>query len=111
MDNTRLNKINRLIQKELSDIFQREARNLFKGSMISVTVVRTTADLSIARSYISIFPTNNSEEIFSLIEGHKRYLKNLLAQRIKNQVRKIPEPEFYVDDSLDYAQRIDDLLK
>ncbi len=81
------------------------------GAMVTVTTVRVTADFSIARYYLSIFsPNEDPKKILEKIEGGAHRIKSELASRIKNQLRKIPEVRFYLDDSLDYAERIDDLL-
>jgi ribosome-binding factor A len=110
MNTSRINKIGRLLQKDLSDIFQREARTFFLGGMVTVTVVRVSPDLSIARVYVSIFPSEKKEEIFHLIEENAGRIKYQLGNRVKNQLRKVPELRYYIDDSLDYADRIDQLL-
>ncbi len=111
MESTRQQKINRLLQKELADIFQRESRNLFQGKMISVTVVRVTPDLSLARSYLSIFPTDNIRAILKEIRIANPKIRGMLGRRVGKQLRIIPELEFYIDDSLDYIEHIDELLK
>ena len=111
MDSTRQNKIARLLQKDLSDIFQKESRNLFRGSMITVTVVRVTSDLSLARVYVSIFPGNKKKEVLGLINEQAKHIRHILASRVRHQLRAVPELEFHIDDSLDYADRIDELLK
>ena len=111
MESTRQQKINRLLQKELADIFQKESRNLFRGKMISVTVVRVTPDLSLARSYLSIFPTDNIREILKEIRIANPKIRGMLGRRVGKQLRIIPELEFYIDDSLDYIEHIDELLK
>ncbi len=110
MESTRQKKISGLIQKEMSIIFQRKA-NEFSNKLISVTVVRTAPDLSLARIYLSIFPEENKSEVFNEIKEKKSNLRFELGNRIKNQVRKIPDLQFYIDDSLDYAEKIDNLLK
>jgi len=110
MDSTRQNKISRLLQKELGTYFQREALR-YKGKMITVTQVRVTSDLSLARVYISIFPaSNDKQEILNLINLENRSIRHFLAQIVKNQLRKTPDLQFFLDDSLDYAERIDELL-
>lgn len=111
MNTTRQNKVSRLIQKELSEFFLKESRNEFGGAMITTTVVRITPDLSLARVYISVFPTEKRDETMQKITLKNRYIRHYLAQRVKNQLRKMPELEFYIDDSLDYADRIGQLLK
>jgi ribosome-binding factor A len=110
MESQRLSKISRLIQKELADIFQKHMNNLFNGGMISVTVVRVTPDLSLARIYVSLFPPERSKELFELINLQAKTIRHELAQRTRNQLRQIPELKFFIDDSLDYARKIDDLL-
>ena len=111
MESIRLNKVSRLIQKELSDIFQREGLTLFNGNMISVTVVRMSPDLMLAKVYVSIFAPSGKENAFPLLNEHKKVIRHQLGQKIRHQVRAIPELAFFVDDSLEYAERIDELLK
>ena len=111
MESTRTRKISRLIQKELAEIFLRESKTSYAGKMISVTIVRVTPDLSLAKVYLSIFPLKKDEDILSVVNEQKSHLRNLLGQRVKNQMRKIPELAFYIDDSLDYIDHIDQLLK
>ncbi len=110
MESTRLNKISRLIQKELSVIFQKTTKSNFVGSLTSVTTVRTSADLSYARVYLSIFPDSKKEEIFKYIKKNNKFFRHQLGQQIRNQVRKIPELSFFIDDSLDLSERIEDLI-
>ncbi len=111
MESTRLNKISRLLQKELGDYFQKNASISYNSAMISVTVVRVSPDLSHAKVYLSVFPSEKSETVYALITESKRTIRHTLAARVKQQLRKTPELEFFLDDSLEYAQRIDDLLK
>jgi len=110
MESTRQKKISALIQKEMSIIFQLKA-NEFLNKLISVTIVRTAPDLSSAKIYLSIFPEENKNTVFEKIKNSKNNLRFELGNKIKNQVRKIPDLQFYIDDSLDYAERIDNLLK
>ncbi len=111
MDSTRQQKVARLIQKELAEIFQQESRNMFGGKMISVTTVRVTPDLAMAKSYISIFPSDNYKEILKAIRIANPKIRGLLGRKVGKQIRIIPELEFYVDDSLDYIDNINTLLK
>ena len=111
MDSTRQQKINRLLQKELAEIFRKESRILFKGKLISVTVVRVTPDLSLAKIYLSIFPSDDIREMLKEIRIMNPKIRGMLGHQIGKQVRIIPELEFYIDDSLDYIQHIDELLK
>ena len=111
MTSTRQQKVARLIQKELGYYFQKESRNQFHGTLISVTVVRMSADLAIAKVYVSLFPPQKKEETLQLIRSHTKTIRHELAQRIKNQMRAVPDLIFFEDDSLDYAENIDNLLK
>ena len=107
---TRQNKISRLIQKELADYFQKVSRDHFRGKLLSVTTVRVTRDLGIARIYLSIFPTEGTQDILNQIKLMTRQIRGDLGKRVGKQIRKIPELEFYLDDSLDYIDNIDNLL-
>lgn len=110
MDSRRLSKIERLLQKELGDIFQRQTQAM-RGTLVSVTAVRVSADLSIARAYLSIFPSEKSDELLKNIEENSKAIRFELGQRVRMQLRKIPELFFHIDDSLDYIDKIDQLLK
>ncbi len=107
---TRQNKISRLLQKELANYFQKESRNYFNGKFISVTTVRVTKDLSVARAYLSIFPVEGSDEILKAIKIMTRQIRGDIGRAVGKQIRKIPNFEFYIDDSLDYIDKIDNLL-
>lgn len=113
MDNNRLQKVARLIQKDMGEILRYESKNLFKGAMITVTHVRVSPDLSIAKVYISIFALGGikPEEILELVQTNKPFLRNRLASMERNQLRIIPDLTFFIDDSLDYSENIDRLLK
>ena len=112
MDNNRLQKVARLIQKDMGEILRYESKNLFKGAMITVTKVRVSSDLSIAKIYISIFALSGvtTDEVFELVKANKPLLRNKLASMERNQLRIIPDLSFFVDDSLDYSENIDRLL-
>ncbi|MCD4790711.1 MAG: 30S ribosome-binding factor RbfA [Bacteroidales bacterium] len=110
MESTRQNKVSRLLQKDLGDIFQRESRNLFRGAMITVTKVNVTKDLAIAKVYLSLFATKDKEDLIKSIKMHSKEIRYKLGQRIGKQVRAIPELQFYIDDSLDYIENIEKLL-
>ncbi|MCD8029486.1 MAG: 30S ribosome-binding factor RbfA [Bacteroides sp.] len=110
METTRQNKIARLLQKELSDIFLLQAKAI-SGTLVSVSVVRISPDLSIARVYLSIFPPDKSEEMVKNINENTRSIRYELGTRVRHQLRIIPELKFFVDDSLDYLEKIDSLLK
>ena len=110
METTRQNKIARLIQKELSDIFLLQTKAMH-GVLVSVSIVRISPDMSVARAYLSIFPSEKSEEIVNNINGNMKSIRFELGTRVRHQLRIIPELKFFVDDSLDYLERIDELLK
>ncbi len=111
METIRQQKIAKLIQVDLANIFREILKANFSDTMISVTKVHITIDLSIAKVYLSIFPSNQSDEIISIVQNEKKQIKQLLAQKIKQQLRKTPELIFCVDDSLDYIKNIEKLLK
>ncbi len=112
MTNIRQQKVERLIQKELSIIFQQNESFFFPQTIINVTVVRINSDLSFAKAYLSIYnPKVKTEKIFKSIELNKKQIRHLLAQRIKNKVKSIPEIAFFIDDSYEYSKRIEELLK
>ena len=111
MEGTRLSKVSRQIQKDLGEIFLQQAKTVFQGKMITVTAVRVSPDLGIAKVYVSIFPTNGKEEVLNLIKQNTKAIRYELGQRIKNQMRIVPNLAFYIDDSLDYIEHIDRLLK
>ena len=110
MQETRQNKISRLLQKELSQIFQEQTRSMH-GVMISVTRVRVSPDLSVCTAYLSIFPSERGQELLANIEKNNAQIRYNLGQRVRYQLRIIPELRFFIDDSLDYIDRIDQLLK
>ena len=108
METTRQNKIARLLQKELSDIFLLQTKSM-PGVLISVSAVRISPDLSVARAYLSIFPSEKAEEIIKNVNDNMKSIRYELGTR--HQLRIIPELKFFVDDSLDYLEKIDELLK
>ena len=110
METTRQNKISRLIQKELSEIFLLQTKSM-NGVVVSVSAVRISPDVSIARVYLSVFPSERSQEIVKNINDNMKSIRYELGTRVRHQLRIIPELKFFVDDSLDYAERIDELLK
>lgn len=110
MESTRLNKIGRLLQKELSDIFLKQTKAM-PGVLVSVSVVRVSPDLGVARAYLSIFPSEKAQELLEAIRTNTKAIRFDLGQRVHLQLRKIPELTFFIDDSLDYIENIDNLLK
>jgi len=109
MESTRLLKVERLIQKELGEIFQSQTR-LMHGVIVSVTKVRVSPDLSLAKAYLSIFPSEKGKDILKNIDHSKKSVRYELGLRIGKQVRRIPELAFFTDDSIDYIENIDRLL-
>lgn len=110
MQETRQNRICRLLQKELSLIFQSQTRQMH-GVMVSVTRVKVSPDLSICTAYLSIFPSEKGDELLQNIQKNTTSIRYELGQKVRNQLRIIPELRFFIDDSLDYMERIDELLK
>lgn len=109
METTRQAKISRLLQKELSELFRLQTAKTH-GTLVSVSAVRISPDLSVARAYLSTFPSERSAEIIKSINASAKTIRYELAQRVRYQLRKTPELTFFVDDSLDYAENIDRLL-
>ena len=110
MESTRLKKVERLLQKELSVYFQQNF-NFYLGKLISVTVVRISPDLSICKVYLSIFPVQESEKVLEMIILDTGKIKFGIGKNIRNQLRKMPDFKFFIDDSLDHADKINELLK
>ena len=110
MQETRQNKIARLLEKELSVIFQQQTRAMH-GVMVSVTRTKISPDLSICTAYLSVFPSDRGEEILGNIKVNEKSIRYELGTRVRHQLRIIPELRFFIDDSLDYIERIDELLK
>ena len=111
METNRQKKIAGVIQKDLVDILQSAARDGMKGVVISVTKVHVTADLGQLKAYLSIFPSSEKDTILEGIIKNTHAIRYELAQRTKNQLRRMPELTFYVDDSLDYIENIDSALR
>jgi len=109
-ETTRQKKISRLLQKELGDIFLLQTKQA-QGILISVSAVRIAPDLSVAKVYLSFFPSEKGADLLSAIQGNAKQIRYDLGQRVRHQLRIIPELAFYVDDSLDYIEKIDNLLK
>jgi ribosome-binding factor A len=110
VDSQRQHRVARLLQKEMSDIFEVDMRRLFPGAMITVTKVNVTKDLSIARFYLSIFTLKDKKPPLEEIRLHGPEFRYKLGNRIAKQVRIIPQLEFFEDDSLDYIENIERLL-
>ena len=111
MDGTRLSKVSRQIQKDLGEMFQRQSMALFQGRMITVTTVRVSPDLGVEKVYVSIFPAENREAVLALVRENARTLRQKKTKKVRHQLRVVPELAFFLDDSLDYIENIDRLLK
>lgn len=111
MDSIRQQKIARLLQKELADIFLRDGKRFFGSALITVTIVRVSPDLSIAKGYLSLFGMKDKEALLKDIYIYTPEIKKLLHRRIGKQLRVMPDLKFFIDDSLDYIEKIDNALK
>ena len=111
MDSIRQNKVNSLLLREMAEVMQQESRALFPGGMITVTVVRVSPDLGVAKVYVSLFPPKDRPTALESIKAHAHQLRGKLGNRIGKQMRVVPELLFYLDDSLDRAEEINALLK
>ncbi len=111
MESVRQQKVAKLLQKEFAELFRAEARTMFNGAFITVTVVRVSPDLGVAKIYVSIMATKDVKAVFASIEAQQFLLRKKLGLIVGKQLRVVPELQFFIDDSLDYAQKIDELLK
>ncbi|PCJ82097.1 MAG: ribosome-binding factor A [Flavobacteriales bacterium] len=107
MESRRQSKVSRLLQRELGEIFQRSS---YSGAMVTITMVRISPDLSFAKVYLSIFPENLKEKAFERIQSNGWEIRKKLGMRVRNQLRIVPELVFFIDDSFEYSERIDELL-
>src|ERR1041385_5777213 len=111
MDSTRQQKFSRLIQKEIGEIFQREGTNFYGKAFVTVMNAKVSPDLGIAKIYVSIFGVSDSKQTLKEIDSHNKEIRKKLGIRIRHQARIIPELKFFLDDSLDYVEKIETLLK
>ena len=110
MESKRQQKVGRQIQKDLGDIFQKEAQHLINGSLVTVTGVRMTPDLGIARAYLSFLPEKNKSIVFESILENTKFIRQKLGERVRHQLRIVPDLEFYLDDTAEYAAKMDALF-
>ena len=108
---TRQLKVAREIQKELAEIIRSKGMAAFGGALVTVSEVRVSPDLSVAKVFVSIFPSEKSDELLKNVAANEKSIRYELGTRVRNQLRIIPELRFFLDDSLDYIERIDELLK
>lgn len=111
METTRQQKFARLLQKEVGELLQREGANYYGKAFVTVTIVRTSPDLGYVKVYVSVMGTTDREKVVTLLNENIRDVRRRLGMRIKNQIRHIPELHFYLDDSFDYAEKIDKLFR
>ena len=109
-ETTRQKKFARLIQKELSSVFQKEAKEYAGNSLLTITIVRVTPDLGLAKVYLSFFPDDKSEEKLAKLQSGKSVIKKLLGDKIRKEVRVIPDLAFYIDDTYEEASQINQLI-
>ena len=110
MESTRQQKVSRQLQKDISDIFLHEAAEYLRGALVSVTKVRISPDLALAKVYVSVFPFDKSEAILHTLVAHLSPIRKALGIRVRSQLRIVPELAFHIDDSLEYVEHIDRLL-
>lgn len=110
MESKRQQKVARQLQKDLSEIFQREVPHLFNGAFITVTSVRVSPDLSVARVYLSFLATKNKEMLIETIREHSRTLRQHLGDRVRHQLRIVPDLTYFIDDTAEYAEKMDKLF-
>jgi ribosome-binding factor A len=111
MESTRQKKVARLVQKELATYFLRESKTLYGGAFITVTTVRISPDLSHARVYLSLFKAADAGALLDQIVAEKKEIRKHLGEMVRKQLRIVPDLDFFLDDSLDYFEKIDKLLK
>jgi len=110
MESKRQQRINKLLQKDLGEIFQVEMGHVTRRAMVTVTKVNVTPDLSLAKVYLSLFATSDHDKLLKDIQSHSSEIRGKLGSRIRHQLRVVPELRFYEDDSLDYIEHIEELL-
>ncbi|MBO5685572.1 MAG: 30S ribosome-binding factor RbfA [Alistipes sp.] len=111
MENTRQQKVAKQIQKDIADIFQKEAAHLVRGLLVTVTTVRVSPDFGYAKIYVSVFPFEHHTALLRTLEENNWLIRRELGRRIRNQLKTIPELQFFIDDSLEYIEHIDEALK
>jgi len=111
MESKRQHKISKLLQKDLGEIIQMELRHVTRGAMVTVTKVYVTSDLSVAKVYLSLFATKDTDELLKNIRRHSSEIRGKLGNRIRHQLRVVPALQFFLDDSLDYIDNIENLLE
>ena len=111
METTRQQKIAKQIQKDVAEIFQKEGAAVVRGSLVTVTAVRVSPDFGYAKIYVSVFPFDRSTAVMAVLDKQNWLLRRSLGQRVHNQLKTVPEIQFFLDDSLEYIYNIDQLLR
>ena len=111
MDSTRQNKYARLIQKEISEVFLKSGKDYYGNAFVTITAVKVSPDLALVKIYLSLFKVAEPDKLIKQINSHVKEIRRHLGERIKNQIRHIPELVFYLDDSAEYAENIEKIFK
>lgn len=110
METTRQQKIAKQIQRDIADIFQKEGIDIVRGTLVTVTEVRVSPDFSYAKIYVSIFPFEKGAALVAALKQNNWFIRRALGQRIRNQMKIVPEIEFFLDDSLEQIEQIDRVI-
>ena len=110
-ESTRQLKVAKELQRDMAEIIRSKGMAIFGGALVSVSGVKVSPDLSVAKIYVSIFPSDKSESVMNILEENSRALRGELGNRVGRQLRIVPEITFFRDDSLDYVEHIEELLK
>ncbi len=111
MASTRQLQVAKEIQREMAEIIRSKGMAAFGGALVTVSEVKVSPDLSVARIYVSVFPSDKGEAVMATLEENLRGLRGELGNIMRNQLRIVPEINFHLDSTLDYAEHIDELLK
>lgn len=111
MNSRRQEKFAKLMQKDLGDIFLQKTSSLFQGNFITISNVWVSPDMGYAKIYLSFFKAQNKNDLLDVVKLHSKEIRHELAAKIKNQVRKVPQLEFFIDDSLDYVEHMEGVFK
>lgn len=110
-ESTRQLKVAKELQRDIAEIIRSKGMAMFDGALVSVSGVKVSPDLSVARIYVSIFPSEKAEKVMGILEENARALRGELGNRVAKQLRIVPEISFFLDNSLDYVEHIEELLK
>lgn len=111
METTRQQKVSKQIQKDIADIFAKEGAAIVRGLLVTVTAVRVSPDLGYAKVYVSVFPFDRNGELMERLDRENWFIRRALGQRLRNQLKSVPELQFFLDDSMEYIEQIDEALK